>query len=92
MAFAVRIDIEHCTGCNNCVVAYPADGLELHTVDLSSKDKIYKAMTENPSFLTSMVRSAPEAALESRHVHAMLSDWQAPGNPDQRQRYNKGTA
>ena len=42
MAFAVHINMENCTGCNNCVVACPVDALELHTVDPSSKDKIYK--------------------------------------------------
>jgi 4Fe-4S ferredoxin len=42
MAFAVHINMERCTGCNNCVVACPVDALELHTVDPASTDKIYK--------------------------------------------------
>jgi len=42
MAFAVHINMERCTGCNNCVVACPVDALELYTVDSVSKDKIYK--------------------------------------------------
>jgi 4Fe-4S ferredoxin len=42
MAFAVHINMEDCTGCNNCVVACPVDALELHTVDPATKDKIYK--------------------------------------------------
>ncbi|MDO8874066.1 MAG: 4Fe-4S dicluster domain-containing protein [Methanoregula sp.] len=42
MAFAVHINMVNCTGCNNCVVAYPVDALELHTVDPSTYDKIYK--------------------------------------------------
>jgi 4Fe-4S ferredoxin len=40
MAFAVHINIERCTGCNNCVVACPVDALELHTVNPASKEKI----------------------------------------------------
>jgi 4Fe-4S ferredoxin len=42
MAFAVHINMERCTGCNNCVVACPVDALEIHTVDPVSTDKIYK--------------------------------------------------
>ncbi|TLM99956.1 4Fe-4S dicluster domain-containing protein [bacterium] len=42
MAFAVHINMERCTGCNNCVVACPVNALELHTVDPVTKDKIYK--------------------------------------------------
>nr|WP_319376784.1 4Fe-4S dicluster domain-containing protein [uncultured Methanoregula sp.] len=42
MAFAVHINMERCTGCNNCVVACPVDALELHTVDPVSTDKIYQ--------------------------------------------------
>jgi 4Fe-4S ferredoxin len=41
MAFAVHINMEHCTGCNNCVVACPVDALELHIVDQVSTEKIY---------------------------------------------------
>jgi 4Fe-4S ferredoxin len=41
MAFAVHINMERCTGCNNCVVACPVDALELHTVDPASNEKIY---------------------------------------------------
>ena len=42
MAFAVHINMEHCTGCGNCVVACPVNALELYTVDPVTKDKIYK--------------------------------------------------
>jgi 4Fe-4S ferredoxin len=42
MSFAVHINMEQCTGCNNCVVACPVGALELFTVDSSQKDKIYK--------------------------------------------------
>jgi 4Fe-4S ferredoxin len=42
MAFAVHINLDRCTGCNNCVIACPVNALELHTVDPVTKDKIYK--------------------------------------------------
>ena len=42
MAFAVHINRVNCTGFNNCVVACPVDALEIHTVDPSTQDKIYK--------------------------------------------------
>jgi 4Fe-4S ferredoxin len=42
MAFAVHINMENCTGCNNCVVACPVGALELFTVDSPQRDKIYK--------------------------------------------------
>ncbi|MDD4136922.1 MAG: 4Fe-4S binding protein [Methanoregula sp.] len=41
MAFAVHINMEHCTGCNNCVVACPVDTSELHTVDTVTTEQIY---------------------------------------------------
>ena len=41
MAFAMHINMERCTGCNNCVVACPVNALELCTVDPVSTDKIY---------------------------------------------------
>ena len=41
MAFAMHINMERCTGCNNCVVACPVNALELCTVDPASTDKIY---------------------------------------------------
>jgi 4Fe-4S ferredoxin len=44
MAFAVHKIIEHCTGCNNCVVACPVDAFELRTVDPASREKIYLVM------------------------------------------------
>lgn len=44
MAFAVHVNMEKCTGCNNCVVACPVNALELHTVDPVSKEKIYKVV------------------------------------------------
>lgn len=44
MAFAVHVNMERCTGCNNCVVACPVDALELSTVDPVTTDKIYKVM------------------------------------------------
>ena len=42
MSFAMHINMERCTGCNNCVVACPVNALELCTVDPVSTDKIYK--------------------------------------------------
>ncbi|KAF5034519.1 indolepyruvate ferredoxin oxidoreductase subunit alpha [Methanoculleus horonobensis] len=42
MAFALHINMERCTGCNNCVVACPVDALELYTEDPATKEKIYK--------------------------------------------------
>ncbi len=42
MSFAMHINMERCTGCNNCVVACPVNALELHTVDPATTDKIYK--------------------------------------------------
>ena len=41
MAFAMHINIERCTGCNNCVVACPVNEIELNTVDPTITDKIY---------------------------------------------------
>ena len=41
MAFAVHVNMDRCTGCNNCVVACPVDALELYTVDPATKEKIY---------------------------------------------------
>ncbi len=41
MTFAVHINMEHCTGCSNCVVACPVDALELRMVDPVLTDKIY---------------------------------------------------
>ena len=40
MAFAVHIDMEHCSSCNNCVVACPVDTSELHIKDPVSKRRI----------------------------------------------------
>ena len=42
MAFAMHINMERCTGCNNCVVACPVNALELCTVDPATTDKIYQ--------------------------------------------------
>jgi len=42
MAFALHVNMERCTGCNNCVVACPVDALELFTLDPITNDKIYK--------------------------------------------------
>jgi len=42
MAFAVHINRVNCTGYNNCVVACPVDALELHSVDPSIYDTIFK--------------------------------------------------
>jgi 4Fe-4S ferredoxin len=47
MAFAVHVNMERCTGCNNCVVACPVNALELYTLDPASTattDKIYKVV------------------------------------------------
>ena len=44
MAFAVHVNMNNCTGCNNCVVACPVDALELSTVDPVTTDKIYKVI------------------------------------------------
>jgi len=41
MAFAVHINKEHCTGCNNCVVACPVDASELNPVDHALREEIY---------------------------------------------------
>ena len=41
MAFAVHVNMNNCTGCNNCVVACPVNALELNTVDPATTDKIY---------------------------------------------------
>lgn len=41
MAFAVHVNMDRCTGCNNCVVACPVDALELYTVDPVTSEKIY---------------------------------------------------
>ncbi|HJJ42076.1 MAG TPA: 4Fe-4S binding protein [Methanocorpusculum sp.] len=42
MAFAMHINMERCTGCNNCVVACPVNALELSTVDPADTGKIYQ--------------------------------------------------
>ncbi len=42
MAFAVHINMERCTGCNNCVVACPVGALELYTEDPVTNEKIYR--------------------------------------------------
>jgi len=47
MAFAVHVNIERCSGCNNCVVACPVNALELNTIspsEASATDKIYKVI------------------------------------------------
>ncbi len=44
MAFAVHVNMERCTGCNNCVVACPVNALELSTVNPATTDKIYKVV------------------------------------------------
>jgi 4Fe-4S ferredoxin len=47
MAFAVHVNMERCTGCNNCVVACPVNALELNTIDPSTTaatEKIYKVV------------------------------------------------
>ena len=42
MAFAVHVNMERCTGCNNCVVACPVNALELFSLDPVTKEKIYE--------------------------------------------------
>ncbi len=44
MAFALHVNMERCTGCNNCVVACPVNALELFTVNPASTNKIYKVI------------------------------------------------
>lgn len=44
MAFAMHINMEKCTGCNNCVVACPVNALELCTADPATTKKIYKVV------------------------------------------------
>lgn len=44
MSFAMHINMERCTGCNNCVVACPVNALELSTVNPVTTKKIYKVM------------------------------------------------
>jgi 4Fe-4S ferredoxin len=41
MAFSVHVNMERCTGCNNCVVACPVNALELYSTDPVTKEKIY---------------------------------------------------
>jgi len=42
MAFAMHINMERCTGCNNCVAACPVNALELCTKAPSATGKIYQ--------------------------------------------------
>ena len=42
MAFAVHVNSDRCTGCNNCVVACPVNALELFSLDPVTKEKIYE--------------------------------------------------
>ncbi|MDO5846416.1 MAG: 4Fe-4S binding protein [Methanocorpusculum sp.] len=44
MSFSMHINMERCTGCNNCVVACPVNALELHVVDPVTTAKIYKVL------------------------------------------------
>lgn len=44
MAFALHVNMERCTGCNNCVVACPVNALELYTSNPASTEKIYKVI------------------------------------------------
>lgn len=44
MAFALHVNMERCTGCNNCVVACPVNALELYTIDPATTDKIYQVV------------------------------------------------
>jgi len=53
--------------------------LELHTVDPSSKEKIYKVKDGKSVVLDFKLSSAPDAEFVSRHAHTMLSSWQALG-------------
>ncbi|CVK33432.1 protein of unknown function [Methanoculleus bourgensis] len=68
MAFALHINMERCTGCNNCVVACPVDALELHTEDPVTKEKIYKVKDGKALSSTLTPSSAPVAAYASRHA------------------------
>jgi Fe-S-cluster-containing hydrogenase component 2 len=51
MAFAVLINRVKCTGCNNCVDACSFGALELHTVDPSTTDTIYKVRNGKTNIL-----------------------------------------
>ena len=42
MAFAVHVNSNRCTGCNNCVVACPVNALELFSLDPVTHEKIYQ--------------------------------------------------
>jgi 4Fe-4S ferredoxin len=48
MAFAVHINMEHCTGSNICAVACPGDALELCMAEFSSDEKICTVGNVNP--------------------------------------------
>ena len=48
MAFAVHINMEHCTGSNICAVACPGDALELCMAESSSDEKICTVGNVNP--------------------------------------------
>ena len=39
--FSTNVNMERCTGCNNCVVACPVNALELYSTDPVTKEKIY---------------------------------------------------
>jgi len=73
MAFALHINMERCTGCNNCVVACPVDALELYTEEPATKEKIYKVKDGKALSLTSTPSSVPVAVYASRHAPMELS-------------------
>ncbi len=41
MAFSIHVNMERCSGCNNCVAACPVNALELFSLDPVTKEKIY---------------------------------------------------
>ena len=88
MAFAVHINMEHCTGCNNCVVACPVDALELHTVDPATKDKIYKVKGGKAIVLDFKAELCAGCGVCVTRARMMLSGWLDPGTQRQ-QKYSE---
>ena len=74
MAFAVHVNMERCTGCNNCVVACPVNALELGTIDPSSTaatEKIYKVINGDAIILDINHELCSGVAFVWMHAHTM---------------------